>query len=50
MAKCPKCGYPRVKYNISRKKYHKGSEHGGVEPRKDFKAKCPKCKWEGELK
>jgi len=44
MAKCPNCGYPRVKYNVSRRQYHKGHSHGNIEPRKDFNAYCPKCK------
>jgi len=50
MAKCPKCGAEGCTYKVQRKKYWKGSQHGGIEPRKDFQAKCKKCGWEGELK
>lgn len=43
--KCLKCGYPRAKYVVSRKHLWKGRPSGerSLEPRKDFRVKCPKC-------
>jgi predicted nucleic acid-binding Zn-ribbon protein len=49
---CPQCGYPKAKYVESRKKNWGGKgKHAGfekIEPRTNYKAKCPKCgfKWD----
>jgi len=49
--KCPKCGYERATYNVSRKKYQKKagqSTHWKAKAniaRSDFNATCPKCKF-----
>jgi len=46
--KCPKCGNPNANYVESRKKYwggKKGFTEPNKEPRKNFEAKCPKCKY-----
>lgn len=50
--KCPKCGNPRLKYNVSRKSLWKKNNQGvsKSEDRKDFKVKCGKCGYEGEMK
>jgi len=50
--KCPKCGNTRMKYDVSREKYWKKSNQGtsSVNARKEFKAKCNKCGYEGEMK
>jgi len=52
--KCPKCGFAKAKYLESRRKYWhkagKGSQKGSVNPRKDFTAKCPRCKFEFDIK
>ena len=49
--KCPKCGKEGMKYNVSRKKLWKKSNQGTTtsDSRKDFKAKCKKCGYEGEM-
>jgi len=49
--KCKKCGNPRMKYNVSRKKLWKKSNQGTTtsDPRTDFKVKCKKCGYEGEM-
>lgn len=41
-----------MKYNVSRKKFWKSNNQGIAVPeeRKDFKAKCTKCKYEVEIK
>lgn len=48
---CPKCGYPRAQYKVSRKKYWGGRK--GTEapvPRTNKEAFCAKCgyKWKEE--
>lgn len=49
---CPNCGYPRAKYDVSRKALWKGHRTESSLTRKtiartDFKAHCPRCghKW-----
>ena len=41
-----------MKYNVSRKKLWKKSNQGTTtsDPRKDFKANCKECGYEGEVK
>lgn len=49
---CPKCGSHRLKYLESRRKFWggtKGLAEPSKEPRKDFRAKCNKCGWEGNI-
>lgn len=52
--KCPKCGSPRARYKVSRRKNWKGqgaSTFGeSKKPRMNFEVKCPKCGWRGEIK
>jgi len=55
--KCPKCGYPRLRYRSSRKKRWKGRAGDSArseradEPRTDFHVeKCPICGFKGEVK
>jgi hypothetical protein len=50
--KCPKCGNPRLKYNVSRKKLWKKNNQGvsKSDPREEFTSKCSKCGYEGEVK
>jgi len=43
--KCPKCGYPRLRYVVKRNFRSKDQP-----PREDFRVKCPKCGFEGEYK
>jgi len=50
--KCPNCGYPRTSYVESRRRFwsgKKGLSEPSKEPRKNFKAKCKNCGWEGEI-
>ena len=52
--KCPKCGDPTLKYMKSRRKNWKGrlgdSNRGtSMELRTNFKARCSRCNWEGEI-
>lgn len=51
---CPKCGYGRAIFDVSRKQFRTKSgssshfkEHKATESRTDFNATCPKCghKW-----
>jgi len=44
--KCPKCGYPRIKYN-TKKQITKSREGKKISNKIDFKAKCKRCGWEG---
>jgi len=71
--KCPKCGYPRLRYVVSRtselrkkkllvrqrrrlskdkrENFGRGQAFKkNLEPRRDFRAKCSKCGWEGEYR
>lgn len=52
--KCPKCGSPKARYKISRRKNWKGrgaSSFGeSKKPRENFDGECPECGWEGEIK
>lgn len=51
--KCKKCGSPRAKYVVSRKKHWKGKgkfEEGALPPRTDFRVKCSRCGAEYEDK
>jgi len=52
--KCPKCGYPRLRYKESRKALWKGKEpqrrEQVKESRKNFQVECPKCSFKGEYK
>lgn len=41
MAKCPKCGNPRIRYLVKRSQKK--------EPRTDFKVKCSKCGYKGTM-
>lgn len=45
--KCPKCDARNVKYLTPRERSAPPNRNPVL--RKDFKAKCSKCKWEGEL-
>jgi len=54
MAICPNCGDKHLKYEVSRKDNWKGrtdySTRQSLKPRENFKAKCKKCGWEGEIR
>ncbi len=53
--KCPKCGKEGARYLEKRKKKEIKVKEKGKEiikvvfERDNNKAKCPKCKWEGEM-
>jgi len=45
--RCPKCKKESAKYIERRQRETVGSKD--TIPRTDFKASCPKCKWQGEI-
>lgn len=45
--KCPKCGQEGCKY-ITKRKVSDNESHSPL-PRTDFKAKCKKCGWTGNV-
>lgn len=53
---CPKCGYAKAKYNVSRKVLWGGHRQGEssltrkTDVRTDYSAHCPKCghKWDAK--
>jgi len=54
--KCPNCGYPRAKYEVSRKHLWRqfkaktsGERIKKSEPRQNHKASCSKCGWQGTI-